>query len=296
MSVEPPPRPPPAHVERIAAAPRPPGTPEHQQAAVYVADRLTRAGFAVQAHSYRALDGCTNLVTDPLPADGRLPLVVIGAHYDSVHDSPGADDNASAVAALLELASWVRPQLDGPGPWHARLQLVAYDQEEYGMVGSGMHALDLERAKVPLRGMISLEMLGYAAARPGSQQLPPMVRGQYPDVGNFIGAVGNEASAGLLRAVVGALKTVPDLPVEHIAVPGDGRTLPETRLSDHSSFWDHGLPALMLLDTSFLRNPHYHRASDTPATLDYPFLALVTMGVCAAALQLLRLEQMPDDD
>src|SRR5262249_44490058 len=150
---------------RIAASERPPGTREHQQTAAYVADHLTRAGFAVQAHSYRALDGCTNLVTDPLPADERLPLVVIGAHYDSVHGSPGADDNASAVAALLELASWIRPQLDGPGPWHARLQLVAYDQEEYGFVGSGRHARDLERAKVPLRCMISLEMLGYTDPR-----------------------------------------------------------------------------------------------------------------------------------
>jgi hypothetical protein len=120
-----------------------------------------------------------------------------------------------------------------------------------------------------------------------------MVRGLYPDVGNFIGVVGNEASADLLRVVTAALKGVPGLPVEYLAVPGNGLALPETRLSDHSSFWDAGLPALMLTDTSFLRNPHYHRASDTPDTLDYEFLARVTQGVCAAALQLLRLERMP---
>ncbi len=282
------------HVETLAATPRTPGSAEHRQAAAYVADHLRRAGFAVRAAVYRNLDGCTNLLTESLPADEQLPLVVVGAHYDSVHGSPGADDNASAVAALLELAAWIRPQLDGAGPWHARLQLVAYDQEEYGLVGSGMHAREIQQGGWPLRGMMSLEMLGYADTRPGSQQLPPMVRGLYPDVGNFIGAVGNETSAGLLGVVAGALKGVPDLPVEYIAVPGNGQMLPETRLSDHSSFWDCGLPALMLTDTSFLRNPHYHRATDTPDTLDYPFLARVTAGVCAAVLQLLRLERLPE--
>ncbi|MCI0462154.1 MAG: M28 family peptidase [Gemmataceae bacterium] len=281
------------HVEALAGAPRPPGTAEHRQAAVYVADHLRRAGFNVQAQVYKTLDSCTNLLTDPLPADPSLPLVVIGAHYDSVPGSPGADDNGSAVAALLELATWIRPQLDGPGPWHARLQLVSYDQEEYGLVGSGRHADEIQKSGQALRGMISLEMLGYTDGRPGSQQLPPMVRGLYPDVGNFIGVVGNELSAGLLRVVTGAMKGVPGLPVEYLAVPGNGLVLPETRLSDHSSFWDAGLPALMLTDTSFLRNPHYHRASDTPDTLDYDFLARVTQGVCAAALQLLRLERMP---
>jgi hypothetical protein len=172
------------------------------------------------------------------------------------------------------------------------LQLVAYDLEEYGLIGSDLHSGAIERDGVPLRGMISLEMLGYTDQRPGSQQLPPPVRGMYPDVGNFIGVLGNETSIELLQIVAGAMKGVSGLPTEYLAVPGDGSVMPETRLSDHSSFWDRGYPALMLTDTSFLRNPHYHRASDTPDTLDYPFLARVTAGMCEAALRLLRVADM----
>jgi hypothetical protein len=141
--------------------------------------------------------------------------------------------------------------------------------------------------------MISLEMLGYTDPRPGSQQLPAPLRGLYPDVGNFIGVLGNEASVPLLQVVAGTMKGVPDLPVEFLAVPGDGSLMPETRLSDHSSFWDRGYPALMITDTSFMRNPHYHKASDKPETLDYAFLARVTQGVCEAALRMVVMADMP---
>src|SRR5207249_75331 len=128
---------------------------------------------------------------------------------DTVRGSPGADDNASAVAALLELATWLEPRLREAGPWHARLQLVAYDLEEYGLVGSDLHSGAIERDGVSLRGMISLEMLGYTDHRPGSQQLPPPVRGLYPDVGNFIGVLGTEGSLALLQVVASTMKRVP---------------------------------------------------------------------------------------
>jgi Zn-dependent M28 family amino/carboxypeptidase len=222
-----------------------------------------------------------------------LPLVLIGAHYDSVPDSPGADDNGSAVAALLELARFAGHAARSGGPCHARLQLAAYDLEEYGLVGSFVHSRDLQRANTLLRGMISLEMLAYTDQRPGSQRLPPHLAHLYPDVANFIGIVGNEASRGLLQVVTAAMKSVAGLPVQFLAVPGDGTILYETRLSDHASFWDAGFPGLMITDTSFFRNPHYHQASDTPETLDYQFLAKVTAGVCEAALHLLRLERLP---
>jgi len=279
-----------AHVETLAATPRIPGSAEHTRAAAYILDHLTSVGFATTEllHQDEMGISCRSLATQPLPADERLPLVIIGAHYDSVSRSPGADDNASAVAALLELARVVRPQLATAGPLHGRLQLVAYDLEEYGLIGSTLHCESLRRANVPVRGMISLEMLGYTDSRRGSQVLPPPLVGLYPDVANFIGVVGNEASRGLLEVVAGALQEVPDLPVEFMAVPGNGRQLPETRLSDHSTFWDHGYPALMITDTSFFRNPHYHQPSDTPDTLDYPFLARVTRGVCQAVERLLR--------
>jgi Zn-dependent M28 family amino/carboxypeptidase len=276
------------HVETLASSPRPPGTQAHQQAAAHVREHLRGAGFAVQ--EMRFTEGgylCVNLATRPLPDQSDLPLVIVAAHYDSIPDSPGADDNASAVAALLELARLVRPRLESGGACHARLQLLAYDLEEYGMIGSYLHSRELRRAGTPLRGMLSLEMLGYTDARPGSQGLPPHLKHLYPDVGNFIGAVGNDASLDLLRVVVQAMKGVAGLPVECLAVPGNGEALPPVRLSDHSPFWDQGFPALMVTDTSFFRNPHYHQATDTPDTLDYPFLAKVTEGVGRAVTELL---------
>jgi hypothetical protein len=135
--------------------------------------------------------------------------------------------------------------------------------------------------------MISLEMLGYTDQRPGSQRLPPHLAGLYPDVGNFIGICGNEASRAILDIMVAGMESIEGLPVESIAVPGRGETLPPVRLSDHCSFWDRGYQALMITDTSFMRNPHYHTPSDTPETLDYPFLAKVTAGVFAAVWRLL---------
>jgi Zn-dependent M28 family amino/carboxypeptidase len=283
------------HVETLARTPRPPTTPAHREAANYLRDHLEVSGFVVEESrfSIEADDPlpCCNLLTRPWPEDATLPLFILAAHYDSIPDSPGADDNASAVAALLEVARWLRPQLHGPGPWRTRLQLAAYDLEEYGLIGSQVHCIQLKKAGAPVRGMISLEMLGYTDSRPGSQQLPPFLVGMYPDVGNFIGAVGNDRSRELLGVAVAGLKSVPGLPVEFMAVPGNGEMLPQTRLSDHSSFWDRDYPALMITDTSFFRNPHYHQASDTPETLDYPFLARVTLGVGAAVWQLLQGER-----
>ena len=282
------------HVETLAAAPRAPGSREHRRAADYIRDHLQQCDFAVREAVHREGEmSCTNLLTEPLSGRPELPLVIIGAHYDSVPGSPGADDNASAVAALLELARWVGPRLQGNGAFQARLQLAAYDLEEYGLVGSFLHSRQVQRAGAPLRGMVSLEMLAYTDPQPGSQRLPPHLAGHYPDVANFIGVVGNEVSGGLLQVVTEGLKKVGDLPVEFLAVPGNGEVLYETRLSDHASFWDRGFPGLMITDTSFFRNPHYHTADDTPETLDYPFLARVTAGVCEAVDRLLQMEQLP---
>jgi Zn-dependent M28 family amino/carboxypeptidase len=280
-----------AHVSELAAAPRPPGSPEHARAAGFVREHLRQAGFRVRDAVYHEAGYvCRNILTEPEPHDEALPLVIVGAHYDSVPDSPGADDNASAVAVLVELARLLRPSLEGDCPWRARVQLVGYDLEEYGMIGSYLHSRELRESGQPLRGMVSLEMLGYTDARPGSQGLPPHLQGLYPDVGNFIGVVGNDVSLDLLRVVVGAMKRVPGLPVECLSVPGNGEALPPVRLSDHSPFWDHGYPALMVTDTSFFRNPHYHQASDTVETLDFPFLAKVTEAAWQAVLELLGAE------
>jgi Zn-dependent M28 family amino/carboxypeptidase len=278
------------HVEALASIPRPPGSAAHTLAQASIEAHFREAGFAVARQPFSANGtGGINLLTVPRPNRPELPLVIVAAHYDSTPDSPGADDNASAVAALMELADALGPLLDGPGPWHARIQLAAYDQEECGLLGSAAHAAVV---KEPLRGMISLEMLGYVDRNPGSQHLPAHLVGQYPDVANFIGVVGNDASQPLLGEVVAGFKLVPHLPVEALAVPGRGEELPESRMSDHASFWDRDLPALMVTDTSFLRNPHYHRPGDLPETLDYRFLARVTAGVQTAVYRLLRAERV----
>src|SRR5262249_10573334 len=149
------------HVEALAATPRPPGTKAHRQAAAYVAEHLAQSGFPPREVVYQeAGETCRNVLAEPWPPDERLPLVVVGAHYDSIPDSPGADDNASAVAALLELARWLPGHVRAED-CRARLQLVAYDLEEYGLFGSYFHSRDVQQAGLPLRGMISLEMLAY---------------------------------------------------------------------------------------------------------------------------------------
>jgi hypothetical protein len=275
------------HVTALASAPRPPGSPAHRDAQAYIRTQLGQAGFTVQADAYTApvMRPGLNLLTAPVPDHPQLPLVIVGAHYDSRPETPGADDNASAVAALLELAAWLGPRLTGAAGWSARLQLAAYDQEEDGILGSLHHS---RRPGGPGRAMIALEMLGYTDPRPGGQRLPPQLVGLYPDVGDFIGVVGNQASAALVEAVGQSLRRVEGLPVATLAVPGNGAALPDSRRSDHAAFWDRGWPALMITDTSFFRNPHYHRPTDTPDTLDYRFLARVTAGVCLAVHDLVR--------
>lgn len=276
------------HVSTLAATSRPPGSTAHRQAREYVHAHLQQAGFATEDVTYHTtlmpVPGI-NVLTRPIPDRSELPLVIVGAHYDSLAETPGADDNASAVAALLELAHWLGSSLRREEGWKARLQLAAYDQEENGLFGSNHHSGQVQG---PLRGMISLEMLGYADHHPGSQHLPPQLAGLYPDVGNFIGVVGNDTSLALLEAVTKGMKQVEGLPVECLSVPGEGDLIPESRLSDHASFWDRGQPALMITDTSFFRNPHYHEPTDTPETLDYAFLARVTGAVCLAVRDLLR--------
>jgi hypothetical protein len=277
------------HVQALAQTPRAPGSSAHRRAADYIRYHLEQAGFIVLEEPFEVVGLVgNNLLTQPLPDPPSLPLLVVGAHYDSRPDTPGADDNASAVAALLELAALLSPQLQQGSPLSCRVQLVAYDLEESNLVGSFVHSRALQKARTSLRGMISLEMLGYTDQRPGSQRLPPTLAKLYPNVANFIGICGNDASLGLLQIVTQSMKKIPGLPVECLAVPGKGEMLPEVRLSDHSSFWDRDYQALMITDTSFFRNPHYHQTSDTPQTLDYPFLAKVTAGVAEAIQCLLR--------
>lgn len=195
---------------------------------------------------------------------------ILGAHYDSVIGTPGADDNASAVAALLEIARLLKDK-----KLRIPLLYAGFTLEEYGCVGS-RHLIEKATASgQKFYGMISLEMVGYRVRKPGSQKYPPYISVEnYPDTGDFIAIVGNEPSNELVRSLRGKMaETVPGLPIETLVVPGHGDQFLDVRLSDHSPFWDHGTPAVMITDTAFFRNPNYHQPSDTLETLDLDLIA-----------------------
>jgi len=207
-----------------------------------------------------------------------LAPIVIGAHYDTVVDSPGADDNASALAVLLEVACrFKRSALRCP------VWLVAFCLEEQGLLGSSVFAARLKEAGQPIGGAIILECVGYASDQDGSQQSPAGIPIAVPSTGNFLAIIGNDESRGLIAAVEdAAVRSAPRLKTLGLAVPGRGERLPDVRRSDHAAFWDAGYPAVMLTDTANFRNPHYHQRSDTVETLDLMFLQGVIDTVVAS--------------
>ncbi len=195
---------------------------------------------------------------------------VIGAHYDSVPETYGADDNASGIAVLLELARYtIQEEISLP------VCFVAFTAEEPPTFstrhqGSKIFVKSVKEKKDEVLGAIILEMVGYTS----NEQAYPMVLKWmgYPAKGNFIGIVGNRKSKKFGQSIFQSFKKNEQLPVETLFVPFNGRILPDTRLSDHSSFWDAGLPAVMITDTAFFRNPNYHTPQDTFDTLDYFFM------------------------
>ena len=206
------------------------------------------------------------------------PLLVLSAHYDTVPGTVGADDDASGVAALLELAGRFA---SNPLPAHQRyrLELCFFDGEEagYERMGSGFHARKLAAEGQQVAGAISLEMLGYFTDAPDSQEFPGALLGPfYPSAGNFIAFVGSEASGDFIRESIGAFRVGARFPSEGLVAPDSIR---DVRRSDHVHFVDAGWPGFMVTDTANFRNPHYHLATDTPDQLDYLALGRVTRGL-----------------
>lgn len=282
-----------AHCELLCRTTRPAESAELESARQYVTGEFESSGWQIERHPFQAQDamgrtlsGQNLIARHPRLSDPDKPLFCIGAHLDTRPETPGADDNTSAVAALLELGRLLPPLFESNWKWS--IELVAFDLEENGMLGGAEHARLHRSQQTDLRGMVSLEMLGYSDSTPGSQTLPPELVGMYPDTGDFIAVVGNQNSTELISAYQQGLQTIDGLPVEALQVPENGTMLEATRLSDHSPFWDAGYPALMLTDTSFLRNPHYHQPTDTVDTLDFEFLTRVTAGSLEAAKQILE--------
>ncbi|AFZ29141.1 peptidase M28 [Gloeocapsa sp. PCC 7428] len=217
-----------------------------------------------------------NLILN-LPGKQQGFPILVGAHYDAVPGTPGADDNATGVAVLLELA-----RIFASNPAKHPLRLVAFDLEEYGLLGgsgASEYAVHLRQQNQPLRLMISLEMLGYCDSTPGSQQYPiRLLERLYPNCGNFIGLIGNLPTILDLVYLSRSIRQA-GVSSEWLPVFNKGLIVPQTRLSDHAHFWDQGYPAMMITDTAMLRNPHYHKASDTIETLNLDFLAGVCLGL-----------------
>lgn len=276
------------HCELLCRTTRPAESSELEAARQYVIGELEASGWEVERHPFQAQDsmlrtlsGQNLIARHPKLSPPEKPQFCIGAHLDTRPETPGADDNTSAVATLLELGRLL-PLLKN-SDWDWSIELVAFDLEENGMLGGAEHAQLHRGQQTDLRGMVSLEMLGYCDPTPGSQTLPHELVGMYPDTGDFIAVVGNQNSTALIQAFQQGLQKVVDLPVEVLQVPENGEVLQASRLSDHSPFWDAGYPALMITDTSFLRNPHYHQPTDTVETLDFEFLTKVAQGSLDAA-------------
>jgi Zn-dependent M28 family amino/carboxypeptidase len=246
-------------------------------AARYIREEWERMGYAVSAQRYAVGEQvCENL--EIAIEGGCRPgrIVLAGAHYDSVRGSPGANDNASGVAGLLEIAR----QLRGAEP-ACSLKLVAFVNEEppfffTRQMGSSVYARAARARAEDIRVMFSLEMLGCYRDAPRSQAYPPPLRYFYPDRGNFIAFVSNLRSRRRLRQAVAAFRAVSDFPCESLAAPA---IVPGVAWSDQLAFWRAGYPAVMVTDTAFYRYEHYHAPSDTPDRLDYAPMARVVAGL-----------------
>lgn len=256
-----------------------------ERAAAYIRRELEGGGAAVSDQAFPAAGATFRNVIGSFGPQTR-DLVIVGAHYDAAGGFPGADDNASGVAALLEVAPLLRNRA-----LTRRVELVAYALEEapfFGthQMGSVVHAARLHARGVRVRAMISLEMIGFFSDEPASQRFPfAALKAFYPGTGNFIVVAGRLRDAGLTRRVKRSMRRASDLPVYSINAP---RSLPGMDLSDHASYWDRGDSAVMVTDSAFYRNPNYHTAADTPDTLDFARMTKVVEGVARAVEDLAR--------
>jgi hypothetical protein len=255
------------------------------RAAKYIRSVFEDAGLSTREEDYQYhRQRVMNVLATHPSNTGAAAYYVVGAHYDTVPGTPGADDNASAVAVMLVLAQRLsHERLNAP------VLFAAFTLEEppaylTGHQGSRIFVRNCRTRGDRVLGAIILEMVGFTAPR---QHYPYLTRWPgYPAEGNFIGIIANWRSWRIGRAVLRGFRNNTALPVESLFLPFNGRLLPETRLSDHASFWDAGLPALMVTDTAFFRNPNYHLPSDTIDTLDFTFMAELVKSLELALLEL----------
>jgi len=252
------------------------------KAADYIVSEFQNSGYSVQRQTYSCYGKrVSNLIVEKLGFEDRV--AVIGAHYDTVPGTPGADDNASAVAGLLELARLHRGSSN-----KKRLIFVAFVNEEppfFGShnMGSMVYAKHMKDQGLAVDVMISLEMIGYFRHEPIQRYPLPCMRFFYPKTADFIGVVGNFHSSKYVSFLKRGIR-------RHSAIDARSLTAPEylggISLSDNSSFWRYGYRAVMVTDTSFFRNKHYHQETDTIDTLDFKSMTEVVKGLYHTLLEI----------
>lgn len=259
----------------------PPRNAQHPQSlsvvAAYIEQQFRHNGLSIEMQDFE-IDGTTYRNVIGVCGAEKAEHVVVGAHYDVCGDQPGADDNASAVAAVIEIARLVN-EYEDEIPF--RIDFVAYSLEEPPFfasehMGSYIHAKSLYEQGVCVRGMLCLEMIGYYTREPNSQKYPiGMMAALYPSVGDFIAVVGNLGSSQLVNELTAHFRQT-SLKVERLIAPA---LVPGIDFSDNRNFWKFGYPAVMITDTAFYRNPHYHMPTDTIETLDFEHMSDVVKAV-----------------
>ena len=252
-------------------------TEKLDKAADYIEEKFHSYKCDVKRQSFKAENKTYyNIEAEVKGTSDKDKIIVIGAHYDTVIGTPGADDNASGVAGILELC-----RLTSEKPLPLTVRFVAFALEEPPFfrtrnMGSYVYAESLKKDSANVKGMIALEMLGYFCDKKGCQYYPlPFFRWFYPDRGNFLAFVGNIRSRQFTLKMKKAFQKSSSLPVESLNTIS---LVPGVDLSDHLSFWRFGYPAFMITDTAFYRNPHYHGYGDRADTLDYKRMAEFVRG------------------
>ncbi len=243
----------------------------------YIAGQFESSGYQVKFHEYQ-LNGdiVANIAVELTGTSRPEEIIIVGAHYDAVPGAPGANDNGSGVAAILELADRFRDK-----SFQRTVRFVAFVNEEppnsmTGNMGSFVYAKNAEKENYNIIAMFSLETIGYFSDESGSQLYPIPFNLFYPNKGNFIAFVSNLGSRGLVSNSIRSFRAHSTFPSEGIAAPA---FVPGISWSDHWSFWKHGYPAIMITDTAPYRYPAYHTSEDTPDKVDYEKMVYVVKGI-----------------